>query len=123
MKSKAEAMKDLAKVCRRLITIQKKTVTTDDIGNQKERWTYWKTLKAERTQLFGQEYYAAAAIGQEQTVVFTVRYLPSLSEMNTTDYRLTCDGATYDIKHIDHLQDGGLWSKIKAMQRPGGKGG
>lgn len=119
MKPKAEAMKDLAKVRRRLITIQKKTVTTDDIGNQLELWSDWKTLKAEKTQLYGTEYYAAAALGEEQTAVFTVRKLDCLGEVNPVNFRLVFDNKAYDIKQVDGLDDGGPWAKIKAISKPG----
>jgi SPP1 family predicted phage head-tail adaptor len=118
MKPKAEVMKDLAKVRRRLITIEKRTLAFDAERNQVELWAPWKTLKAEKTQLYGSEYYAAAAQGEEQTVVFTVRKLDCLTEVNTTDFRLTYDGRAYDIKQVDQLQDGGLWAKIKAIARP-----
>lgn len=118
MKPKAEVMKDLAKVRRRLITIEKRTLAFDAERNQVELWAPWKTLKAEKTQLYGSEYYAAAAQGEEQTVVFTVRKLDCLTEVNTTDFRLTYDGRAYDIKQVDGLDDGGLWCKIKALARP-----
>src|SRR5690554_1929173 len=118
MRPKAEVIKDLSKVRRRLISIEKRALVFDADKNQVELWAPWKTLKAEKTQLYGQEYYAAAALGEEQTVVFTVRKLDCLSEVNTTDFRLVYDGRIYDIKNVDGLLDGGLWSKIKAIARP-----
>ena len=121
MKPKEEIMKDLAKVRRRVILIEKKgSDTSDAVGNQTENWLPWKTLRAEKTQLYGQEYYAAAAVGQEQTVVFTLRHFPGLDAMDAVSYRLAFEGQAYDIKNIDRLQDGGLWLKIKATLRPGG---
>ena len=48
----------------------------------------WRTLKAEKTELFGQEYYAAAAIGQEQTTIFIVPTFLSIDAMNTVEHRL-----------------------------------
>lgn len=122
MKPKAEVLKDLTKVRRRLITLEKRTLAFDDERNHVELWAPWKTLKAEKTQLYGTEYYAAAALGEEQTVVFTVRKLDCLTEVNTTDYRLTYDGRAYDIKQVDGLDDGGLWAKIKAISKPGDLG-
>lgn len=118
MRLKTDAMKDLAKVPRRRITLQKRALVFDADRNQVELWAPWKTLKAEKTQLYGSEYYAAAAQGEEQTVVFTVRKLDCLTEVNTTDFRLTYDGRAYDIKQVDGLDDGGLWCKIKAIARP-----
>lgn len=118
MKLKTDAMKDLAKVPRRRITLQKRALVFDADRNQVELWAPWKTLRAEKTQLYGTEYYAAAARGEEQTVVFTVRKLPALEEVNSTDFRLVYSGQVYDIRQVDQLQDGGLWAKIKAIARP-----
>lgn len=118
MKTKAEAMKDLARVRRRTIVIQKKIDGYDAIGNTVEIWSNWRTLKAEKTELFGQEYYAAAAVGQEQTTIFTVPYVSFIDAINTVEYRLLYDGKAYDLKHIDHLP-GETWVKLRAIERPG----
>ncbi len=116
LKPKAEVMKDLARVRPYTIIIQKKTDGFDENRNQIEIWEDWKTLKADRTTLFGNEYYAAKAVNEEQTVVFIVRYVPFLEEINTVQYRLFYRGKPYDIKHIDH-PPGAMWVKIKAVER------
>jgi SPP1 family predicted phage head-tail adaptor len=118
MKPKAEAMKDLARVRRRRITIQHKRDDFDNHQNPVEHWRDWRTIHAERTQLYGKEYYAAAEVGQEQTVIFTARYVPFLDDLSTVHHRLTFDGKAYDIKHVDHLP-GETWVKIRAIERPG----
>ncbi len=114
IKSKAEVMKDLAKVRRRKIIIQKKTFDFDDIGNQIEVWKDWKALKAEKTGLWGQEYYAAQAVNEQDTIVFTVRHVVFIDEIDTVDYRIMFDGVPYDIKNIDRVNDD-IWVKIKAL--------
>ena len=118
MKTKAEAMKDLAKVRRRKIVIQKKVDGFDEIGNPVEVWANWKTIRVERSSLWGQEYYAAKAVGEENTVVFTAKWVNFLDELNTVEYRILFEGKAYDIKNIDPLQDDGTWVKIKAVERP-----
>lgn len=118
MKTKVDVMKDLARVRRRKIIIQKQIITEDDIGNQIETWTDWKTLKAEKTGLWGQEYYAARAVNEEATVVFSIRYAAFVEQMDTKN-RIVYDGRAYDIKHIDRLKDGGMWVKIRALERGG----
>ena len=118
MKTKSEVMKDLAKVRRRKIVIQKKIHSYDEIGNPVEIWENWKTVRAERTSLWGQEYYAAAATGEEGTVVFTVKWVEFLNDLNTIEYRILHDGKAYDIKNVDLLLDDGMWVKIKALKRP-----
>ncbi len=117
IKSKKEVMKDVGKVLRRKIIIQKMEVVQDDIGNQKMEWVDWRPVWAERNNLWGQEYYAAKAVNEESTIVFMVRYAPFIDEMNTVDYRIKHNGKFYDIKQIDYLQYDGLWVKIKARER------
>lgn len=117
IKSKKEVMKDVGKVLRRKIIIQKMEVVQDDIGNQKMEWVDWRPVWAERNNLWGQEYYAAKAVNEESTIVFTVHYAPFIDEMNTVDYRIKHNGKFYDIKQIDFLKDDGLWVKIKALER------
>lgn len=117
MKSKAEVMKDLGKVLRRKITIQKLQVSEDEIGNQILEWADWKTVWAERNNLWGREYYAAKTVNEENTLVFTVRHAPFIAEMDNVSYRVKFEGKTFDIKQIDFLEDDGLWVKIKALER------
>ncbi len=115
MKSKSEVMKDLAKVRRRKIIIQKRTITEDDIGNQIEAWKDWKTLKAKKTGLWGQEYYAAKAVNEQDTIVFTVQYVAFIDAMDTVDYRVLFENKAYDIKNIDRVNDD-IWVKIKVLR-------
>lgn len=117
MKTKAEAMKDLAKVRRRTIVIQRKEMSENALGDPIEMWSDWRIVRAERSSLWGADYYAAAALGQEQTVEFTLRHVAFLDALNTIDYRLLYEGQTYDIKQIDLLQDDGMWIKLRALGR------
>ncbi|MGI6629355.1 MAG: phage head closure protein [Bacillota bacterium] len=117
LKTKAEAMKDVGRVLRRKIVIQKQEITEDELGNQTQDWADWKTVRAERNNLWGQEYYAAKAVNEENTVFFIIRHAPFIDDMNTVDYRIKYDGKFYDIKQIDFLKDDGLWVKIKALER------
>lgn len=117
LKTKAEAMKDVGRVLRRKIVIQKQEITEDELGNQTQDWADWKTVRAERNNLWGQEYYAAKVVNEENTVVFVIRDAPFIEEMNTLEYRIKHEDKVFDIKQIDRLQDGGLWVKIKALER------
>lgn len=117
LKSKAEAMRDVGKVLRRKIIIQKLEVVEDEIGNQIQDWVDWQTVWAERNNLWGQEYYAAKAVNEENTLVFTVRHAPFVDEMDNVKYRVKYCGKIFDIKQIDFLEDDGLWVKIKALER------
>ena len=118
MRTKVEVMKDLARVRRRKIIIQKKVDGFDEIGNPVEIWANWKTLRVEQSSLWGQEYYVAQAVGEENTIVFTAKWVSFLDGLNTVEYRILFEGVAYDIKNIDPLQDDGTWVKIKARERP-----
>jgi len=117
MRTKAEVMQGLARVPRRTIVIQHKVITKDQYGDVTEVWEAWRTLRAERSNLWGRDYYAALAVGEEQAIEFTVRYVSFLDELKTDTHRILYEGETYDIKHIDHLRDDGAWIKLKAMRR------
>ena len=115
MKNKTDKMKDLQKVRRRKLVIQKKTSTFDEWENETMSWVDWRTVWAERNELFGQEYYAAKSLGEEKTIKWTVKYVAFLEEINTTDYRIIYSNKDiYDIKDTDQLQDDGMWFVIKA---------
>ena len=117
MRSKAEVMRDLAKVRRRKITIQKLLPTKNNaIGTAITEWVDWKSLWAERGNLWGRDYYAAVAVNEERTVIFTVPWVKFLEEINTNQYRIKYDGKFYDIKQIDILKDDGTWVKLKAIE-------
>lgn len=117
MKSKAEVMRDLGRVRRRKIIIQRKETTKDAGGDITTSWVDWKTVWAERSSLWGRDYYAALAVGQEQTIEFGIRYVAFLDELKTDTHRLVYAGDIYDIKQIDHLKDDGMWIKIRAVRQ------
>lgn len=118
LKSKAEVMKDVGKVLRRKIIIQKYSEQKNEWGDPiNQAWVDWKTVRAEMSTLWGRDYYAAAVVGEEKTVEFIVRYVPFLNEIKTDTHRLISNDEIYDIKHVDFLKDDGLWVKIKALRR------
>lgn len=117
MKSKAEVMKDLGKVLRRKIVIQRKETAPDQYGDITTKWNDWQTVRAERISLWGRDYYAAVTVGEEQTVEFIVRYVLFLENLNTDIHRLFYDDDIYDIKQVDYLKDDGMWLKIRALKR------
>ncbi len=118
MKTKAEVMKDLAKVRRRKLIVQEKIDTTDEHDNPVEVWSKWGEYRVERCSLWGEEYYAAAAVGEQETVTFELRYLPKFEELNVVRHRLNYEGKIYDIKGTDPLKDDGLCFKIRALRKP-----
>jgi len=118
MKFKAEAMKDLARVLRHKIVIEEKEVYQDEAGEERANWKEWRTVWGEREDLWGQDYFAAATLGQEQIIGFVVRYAPFLDKLKATErYRVRYHDDVYDIKQVDYLKDDGMWVKIKVLKR------
>lgn len=111
-----EIQRDLGRVLRRKVTIQKKVTERDQYGNIKTRWEDWKTVWAERESLFGRDYFAALAVGEEQTLQFVVRYARFLEEMHTDTHRLVYEDEIYNIRQIDYMRDDGMWMKIRAIR-------
>lgn len=117
MRDKADTMKSLGRVLRRQVTIQRSTVEYTEAGDPREAWEDWQVVWAERQNLWGQEYYAAKAAGEENTIVFVVRYGPYIEQLNTVDFRLVEGGKIYGIRQIDRLDDADEWVKIRALER------
>jgi SPP1 family predicted phage head-tail adaptor len=89
--SKYYKMRELARVRRRKIIIQKRIVGTDEWGNDVDAWMDWRTLWAEMESLWGQDYYAARALGEQNTIIFVLQYVPFLDQLNTKDFRVLYD--------------------------------
>lgn len=119
LKSKQETMKDVGKVMRHKIDIEKKTDNdaVDAVGNQVEAWSHWRYFWIEANGLHGVEYYAAASANEENTVEMSLRYCKDLDSLNTIDYRVVFNGKTYDIKAVDPVKYEDRWVNLKLMER------
>ena len=112
-----DKMRELGKTLRHWIVIQKRSVTKDSWGNQVEEWQDWRTVWANLQTLWGERYYAAKAVGEENTVIFELRRAPFLDELirNVADYRLESithhRGTVYTILRVDQLP-GEAWVKL-----------
>ncbi|KXS45596.1 MAG: putative phage head-tail adaptor [Candidatus Frackibacter sp. T328-2] len=116
MKTKKQKMKDLQSVRKHKLMIQKLTTTQDEFGNEIEEWNDWKSVTAERLELFGSDYYSAKQLGEEQTIKWKIKYVSFVEKINTAKYRVINirTDEIYDIKDTDYLQDDGQWLIIKA---------
>ena len=105
----------------RKILIEKSVIKTDDCGNQLAEWQPWKSLWAKINSLYGQEYWQAAAHGQENTVVFTMRWCKLLDVFERSKelplYRIVYNGVQYDIKSYDNVKGENKLVKIKAVSK------
>jgi len=116
MKTKKQKMKDLQSVRKHKLMIQKLTTTQDEFGNEIEEWNDWKSVTAERLELFGSDYYSAKQLGEEQTIKWKIKYVSFVEKINTAKCRVINirTDEIYDIKDTDYLQDDGQWLIIKA---------
>ena len=97
---------------RHRITFQKQVTTVNERGFEEEAWEDYKTVWAAASNLHGREYFAAAAVHAENTVKFTIRYLPGLD----TAMRVSFRGKIYDIKAIDNIKYQNHFLEIKAQE-------
>ena len=106
---------------RHKITIQKGTAGTDSVGNPVIDWKDWKKPYAKINSLYGQEYWQAAAQGQENTVVFTLRWSRELEILaqtkEITQHRIVYNSLPYDIISYDNVNFANKLIKIKAVNR------
>lgn len=112
-----KAMRDVSKVRRRRITIRKLVEGQDKWGNPSTEKVDWLPLWVKRSTLWGQEYYAAKRVDEEQTIVFELPYCKKLEELNTIEFDILFEGEEFDIKHIDPLEDGGNFIKVRCLKR------
>ena len=145
-----DKMRELGKTLRRRVMIQKRSVTKDPWGNQVEEWQDWQTAWANLQTLWGERYYAAKAVGEENTIIFELRRAPFLEDLifSLADYRIVETyltrgemgigivgvnqpvlvegtptkhfGRVYTIKRVDQLP-GGTWVKL-TCEESGGSG-
>ena len=117
-----DKMRELGKTLRHRIVIQKRSVTKDPWGNQVEEWQDWRTVWGNLQTLWGERYYAAKAVGEENTVIFEMRLAPFMDALihNVADYRVVYDGVAYTIKRVDPLP-GEAWVKL-TCEESGGNG-
>lgn len=84
-----------------------------------EQWEDYFHCRAKVNNLFGAEYYAARTVGEEQTVVFTVRYCGAIASVNSAEHRIIFRSNVYDIKSVDNLHYQNRTVKIKGVKRRG----
>lgn len=102
---------------RESVTIEKHTITEDEIGNQQAAWAEYYKGYAYMNNLSGSEYWEAAQTQSQNTVMFILRYHPLLAKMDTKQYRLLHRGQAYNITSIDDVQYRHETVKIRAMKK------
>lgn len=80
----------------RLITLQKRSITRDSIGNGVETWADHSTRWAEVITTGGSEFYAAQRLNAETTAVFKIRYTAAINTL----MRIKFGSDLFDILNI-----------------------
>ena len=94
------------------ITLQKLIATTNDNGFEVEDWQNYKTVWASVSNLYGKEYFEAAAIQAEKTVKFTIRFIACIDE----SMRIMFKNKVYNITFIDNIKYQNKFIEIKALE-------
>lgn len=106
---------------RHKIIIQKHTQSTDFVGNSILEWIDFKTTYAQINNLYGDEYWKAAAHNQQNTVTFLVRWTKDLdilvNNKQLTEYRILFKDTFYYIESFDNIQYKNKLVKIKAVNK------
>lgn len=106
---------------RHKIIIQKHTHSIDDVGNSVYDWTNFKTIYAQINNLYGDEYWKAAAHNQENMVVFIIRWTAELDKLINnkmlTEYRILYKDIPYEIISFDNIKYQNKLVKIKAVNK------
>lgn len=108
---------------RHRITIQKLLPAKDKEGFEVPQWIDLKAVWAKVENLYGREFYAAAAVQQEKTVKFVIRYLKGLDESMRIKFGkktvsiLDDEGNIIDTKEVDKVFDIKFVDNIKYANR------
>jgi SPP1 family predicted phage head-tail adaptor len=86
------------------VSIQEKTVTIDNIGNQTETWVTIATVWAAIAPLNGREYWAARQINAEATTRVTIAYRRRV----TPEHRLLFGSRVLEIIEIVNPSEGNV---------------
>ena len=97
---------------RHRIKLQKLETRVNENGFEEEMWIDHKEVWASIKNLHGREYFEAAAVQKENTVKFTIRYLPGLD----TSMKLLFKDKHYNITSIDNIRYENKLIEIKALE-------
>lgn len=85
------------------ITIQKKTIQSDRIGNRIEKWTdYFKIHCRVDSRVLREEEGTAYTI-DDSKLVFMIRWSKIFKELDSTHYRIVFKGQFFNILGVDNM--------------------
>ena len=94
------------------ITFQTIATVINENGFETKQPQVFATVWAEVSNLHGREYYQAQAVQAENTVKFTIRYLPGLD----ASMQIFFQGKAYNITSIDNIKFRNKYIEIKALE-------
>ena len=86
------------------ITIQKRSMVADRIGNHTLEWFDYYCCCACVANVSGKEFWEAAQHNAQDSLYFTIRQFSPVRDLDTTHYRVKFHGEIYNITFIDHSQ-------------------
>lgn len=119
---KRTAMKSINSSLRHFIEIETFVSNQQSDGTWKEEWLPFNKMWASKQNLYGSEFYTAGQVNKQETVKFTIRYMPSILETPKEKMRIISDNKYYDIDFIDNIRYENEWLEIKAIEQAFGGG-
>lgn len=119
---KQAVMKSVNSSLRHFIRIDTFTPAQQEDGSWEAEWSLFAEVWAGKQNLYGSEYYTAGQVNKQETVKFTIRYMPGVLEMPKEKMRIVSDGKVYDIDFIDNIRYENEWLEIKAIEQAFGGG-
>lgn len=86
----------------RWLTLQKRTVADNALGEEAETFVDLATVKASKTDVSDAEKVRAQQVGAEITTRFQIRWSVNWSDLNPKD-RVTCDGRAYEVTGVKEI--------------------
>lgn len=98
----------------KIIKIQKRIFEDNGNGVDQEKWEDFLKLFASANNLYGREYWQAAAVQAETTVQFITLYTPKFKEVNIKNFRIVFNDTIYDIiPPIDNIKYENRYVKLR----------
>ena len=96
------------------IEIVKKSIDTDDEGFKTENLKTVAKVRAYREGRHGSEKWANRAVFSEATDLFRFRTIPNVEV--TTEMRILCDGAVFEITSVEDVKGHGMYVEALAKE-------
>lgn len=99
---------------RHRIILKKVVISQDEIGNEQVQEVPLGSVWAKVSNLYGKEYYEAAAVQQEKMVSFLIRYNSQVDALTVIEFQ----GKSYNIIFVDNIKYGNKLMELKAELKP-----